>query len=143
MRRTFLITLFSLIACCGAARGAGSEEEIRKAEKSWAAAVAAQDYKTLDRLLGDQLIYAHSTGVVESKSEYLGKMKAGTQKYDSIEHESITIKPYGDTVVAHSNVRMRGTSQGTPFDNRLMMMHVWVKQGGVWRLAAHQTTRLP
>jgi len=31
----------------------------------------------------------------------------------------------------------------TPFNDHVMMMHVWVKQGGSWHLAAHQTTKVP
>jgi hypothetical protein len=31
---------------------------------------------------------------------------------------------------------------GTPFNDHLKMLHVWVKQGRAWRLAAHQTTKL-
>jgi hypothetical protein len=38
---------------------------------------------------------------------------------------------------------MVGKTKGVPFDNQLMMMHVWVKQGKDWKLVAHQTTRLP
>jgi hypothetical protein len=37
---------------------------------------------------------------------------------------------------------MRGMSNGAPFNDRLMMMHVWVKAGGHWQLTAHQTTKL-
>ncbi|MGE4001122.1 MAG: nuclear transport factor 2 family protein [Planctomycetaceae bacterium] len=52
-----------------------------------------------------------------------------------------TIRTFGDSAVAHSRVRMSGTSQGTPFDSKLLIMHVWVKQDGSWRLVAHQTTK--
>ena len=133
-------TLFVLAAT--PALAAGSEDELSRAEKAWAAAVTALDYAALGRILGDNLIYAHSTGVVENKAEYLGKLKSGVQKYDGIEHASMTVKLYGEAGVVHSQVRMRGASKGKPFDDRLMMLHLWVRQGGRWRLAAHQTTRL-
>lgn len=116
---------------------------VEDAERAWAKAVSAKDYAALDAMLADTLIYAHSTGNVESKQVYLEKMKGGTQRYDSIVHESIKVAPYGSTAVAHSMVRMKGTAAEGPFDNHLMMMHVWVKQGPKWRLVAHQTTRLP
>lgn len=133
----------ALLANFAPARAAGADEEIRKAEKSWASAVAAANYAAIEKILSDSLIYAHSTGIVESKGEYMSKLKSGAQKYTGIEHESITVRAFGDTAVAHSNVRMTGSTKGQPFDNKLMMMHVWVKQGGNWQLAAHQTTRLP
>ena len=63
-------------------------------------------------------------------------------RYDGIEHHKTTVREHGDSAVAHSIVRMHGENASGPFDNRLMMIHVWVKDGGAWRLAAHQTTRL-
>jgi ketosteroid isomerase-like protein len=121
---------------------ADDEQAIKDAENAWAKAVAARDFAALDSMLAGSLIYAHSTGNIESKQEYLGRMKSGAQKYDSITHESTRVIPYGDTAVAHSIVRMVGTNTAGAFNDRLMMMHVWVKQGGKWRLAAHQTTKL-
>jgi ketosteroid isomerase-like protein len=139
MKATILLLLVGSATLLSAA----GEDEIQKAEKEWAAAVTSLDYRALDRIFGDQLIYAHSTGSVENKSEYLGRLRSGAQKYDSIVHQSMTIRLYGETAVAHVKVRMTGKSNGKPFDDRLMAMHFWVKQGGAWRLVAHQTTKLP
>ena len=118
------------------------EGPVVAAEKAWAAAVEKQDFAKLDAVLHDDLIYAHSTGVIETKGEYLGKLRKGTARYDGIEHHKTTVREHGDSAVAHSIVRMHGENSSGPFDNRLMMIHVWVKDGGAWRLAAHQTTRL-
>lgn len=120
-----------------------SEDELRQAEKAWATAVTKKDYAALERILHDELIYAHSTGVIETKTQYVNRLRTGAQKYDSIEHEKITVKLHGDAAVTHSIVRMKGLSDKRPFDDRLMMIHLWVKRGGQWRLAAHQTTKLP
>lgn len=141
MRTHRTLLLVALIAA--GALAAGPEDEIRNAEKQWATAVMKQDFTTLASILGEQLIYAHSTGVVDSKGEYLGKLKAGGTRYDVIEHRSLTVKVYGDAAVAHARVHMKGATREGPFDNELMMLHLWVKQGGRWRLVAHQTTRLP
>ena len=135
-------TLIVLIAALGIANAATIEDEIRELEKEWAAKVVAGDHAALDRLLADGLIYAHSTGVIETKGEYMARLRRGAQKYTRIEHESITVKIYGDAAVAHAKVRMTGLSDTRPFDDRLMMMHLWVRQAGKWQLAAHQTTKL-
>ena len=102
----------------------------------------ANDYATLEKVLSPELIYAHSTGVIETKSDYLGKLKSGTQKYDVIDHQKTTVKLHGNAAAALSIVVMKGTSPTGPFDNKLMMMHFWVNNGGQWQLAAHQTTKL-
>jgi ketosteroid isomerase-like protein len=124
------------------ALAAGPEDEIRAAEKSWAAAVTSANLSALEKILGEQLIYAHSTGAIESKADYIGRLKSGKQKYDTIEQQSITVRTFGTAAVAHSKLRMAGISNDRPFNDQLMAMHFWVKQGGAWRLMAHQTTKL-
>jgi ketosteroid isomerase-like protein len=70
-------------------------------------------------------------------------MKTGAQKYNLIEHNDLKVRTYGDTGVVNSRVRMTGATNGTPFDNQLLLTHVWVKKDGRWQLVTHQTTRLP
>jgi ketosteroid isomerase-like protein len=139
--RTAVVGCILLSCACGA-RAADTEAEIRDAEKAWATAVVARDYPALDRIFGDKLIYAHSTGAIESKEQYIARLRSGVQKYDVIQQESLRLVPYGDSVVSHSILRMTGTSNGKPFNDHVMAMHVWQKQGGAWRLVAHQTTKL-
>jgi ketosteroid isomerase-like protein len=119
-----------------------AEAEVAAADASWAKAVTDLDFKALNEIYDSNLIYAHSTGAIETKDIYLGKLKSGTQKYDAIEFEKSTIRVHGDSAVSHNIVVMKGTNASGPFDNRLMMIHVWVKQGGDWKLAAHQTTQI-
>ena len=123
--------------------GAPAEDEIRAAEKAWAAAVKGRDYAALEKIFTPGLIYAHSGGAIEDKQTYIGRLRSGAQRYDSLTHESTKVALYGDSAVAHSMVRVTGSNNSGPFNDHVMMLHLWVKQGGSWRLAAHQTTKVP
>lgn len=118
------------------------EAEVAQAEADWAKAVVGQDFKALEQIYDNGLIYAHSTGSIDTKEQYLANLKTGKQKYDAIEFQKSTIRVHGDAAVSHNIVVMKGTNPAGPFDNRLMMIHTWVKSGGEWRLAAHQTTEI-
>jgi ketosteroid isomerase-like protein len=141
MQRILLFLAMGLILGVGFGL-AGPDDDVIAAEKAWAEAVTSRDFDALDKLLSPELIYAHSTGVVETKDEYLAKLKSGDQRYDVIDHEKTIVKVHGDAAAAHSIVVMKGATRGEPFNNRLIMMHLWVRHGGSWQLAAHQTTRL-
>jgi ketosteroid isomerase-like protein len=119
------------------------EDEIRAADRSWAAAVKGGDTAALERIYTSGLIYAHATGNVEDKPRYIERLKSGKQKYSDVIIERTRIVAYGDSAVSHSIVRTIGTNDNGPFNDHVMMMHVWVKQRGAWRLAAHQTTKIP
>ena len=117
-----------------------AQQQVQQADHEWAAAVIARDFTRLEQVYEDRLIYSHSSGLIETKSDYLGKLQAGTTRYDAIDYEALEVRAYGDAAVAHSRVVMRGENADGPFNNRLIMMHVWVNEGGEWRLVGHQTT---
>jgi ketosteroid isomerase-like protein len=118
-------------------------EEIRQAENQWIAAIKAHDQAVLDKILSKDLVYTHSSGVVENKSQYIAAVTSEHQKYSSVEYETPAIQIYGATGVLTTSARMTGLTKGVPFDNRLRLLHVWTKQEGSWVLVAHQTTKLP
>jgi ketosteroid isomerase-like protein len=119
-----------------------AEADIRAVETAWTTAIKTRDGQALDALLSDQLIYAHSTGIVDSKSDYITKVTSGRQRYEGARHENMTIREYGDTVIVHARMHMWGTNQSGKFDDIVMAMHTWIKRAGKWQLVAHQTTKI-
>lgn len=140
----FATLLAAMLMCLGTAAAQNpAQNEITQAETAWARAIEKTDAAALERILADDLVYSHSTGLVETKQEYVKSMQSGNQKYASVQAMNPKVRVYGDTAVVNTRVRMTGSTKGQPFDNQLMMIHVWVKKQGRWQLVAHQTTRLP
>lgn len=138
-----MVVLALVLAAASFTVLAATQDDAVKAEKAWAAAVLKGDFATLDKLLADELIYTHSSAVVEDKKVYFGRLKSGTLKYNLLDQEPITAKVYGDTVILHYKVHMKGVSDGSAFETRAVVTHVWVKQGGAWKMAAHHAAKLP
>jgi ketosteroid isomerase-like protein len=121
--------------------GVEPEDEIMDLEDAWAEAVVALDFATLDKMYDNDLIYAHSTGTVDTKMAYMEKLKSGKQKYTAIQQHQSTYRVHENAAVAHSIVTMKGTNASGPFDDKVLMTHTWIKIDGEWRLVAHQTTQ--
>jgi ketosteroid isomerase-like protein len=111
-------------------------------DKAWAKAVLAADATALDKMLDSGLIYAHATGVVDTKASYLEKLKSKRQVYKTMEQFRVTERQHGSTWITHSWLRVTGVNPQGPFDDKVMMVHVWVKHGSGWTLASHQTTKV-
>ena len=73
--------------------------EIKKLEDRRFQAMIDSDFDTLDKLLGDDLIYTHSTAQSDTRAEYIALCKKGVFKYLKIERPIENIQVYGDTVV--------------------------------------------
>lgn len=130
------------LAAAALTAAAPEEAGVRAAEAKWAQAVAGRDFAALEGIYDEALIYAHSTGIVETKKQYMERLRGGRQRYEEVTIERTRVAVHGEAAVALSWVRMRGRSDAREFNDHLMMTHVWVRKGGVWRLAAHQTTKL-
>lgn len=111
-------------------------------DKQWSDAIVKSDTAALEKLLAPGLVYAHATGIIDTKTSYIAKIKERRQVYKSFEQRNPIVNIYTDAAVTFSHVRVTGTNQAGPFDDRIMLIHFWVKQNNAWRLAAHQTTKV-
>lgn len=107
-------------------------------------AMIALDYSALDALLADDLTYVHSTGVVETKAEYLAALHAGLYEYGAISGVSGgTITQSGIAIssgVIDMLVGARGSAKSVI---RLQHVLIWRQESGRWRLLLRQATRIP
>lgn len=117
---------------------------IAAAEKAWAEATKKADPDALGKILAEDLTYTHSTGSTDTKKQYIDNLVSGAAKYEVIDYEEMTARMYGKTTaVLNAQVKLTTVNKGTRNNAHLKFTHVWVKQGGRWLLAAHQSTRLP
>lgn len=138
----FLVRVLLAVVSTGVALPA-AEDEIRIADQQWAEAAKSGDAVQLTRLLADGLIYTHATGIIDDKKSYIDKVKSKRQKYDGIVHSNVRVSVFGGhTAILTARMRMHGTNPAGPFDDQVLMTHVWVKLNGAWQLVAHQTTKV-
>jgi len=133
----FRLFLLTAVACLAQDKAA-----ILALDKQWSDAIVKSDTATLEKLLSDDLVYAHATGIVDTKKSYIAKIKERRQVYKSFEQFKPVVNIYKDSAMTFSHVRVTGTNQAGPFDDKIMLIHFWVKQNNVWRLAGHQTTKI-
>jgi hypothetical protein len=122
----------------------GVANEITQLEATLYEAMIRRDYEILDRLLSDDVLYIHSTGVGESKAEYFAGLEKGLYDYEQIRSRNVTIRPYSETAVMTGEVEMSVSARGQPKDLiRLLVTFIWLKGSHGWRIVLRQATRLP
>ncbi len=118
------------------------EQAILKMEQEWEDALIKSDVAALDRIYADSLIYTHSSGAVDDKATYVGNIKSGVTKYESMKRDEIKVSVYGDTALVSCHWQVNVTARGAKISTNARYMHVYVKQKGRWQMVAHQATRL-
>lgn len=115
---------------------------IRRLEESRYAAVLAPDLATFEGLCHPQLVYSHSGGNRDSRTEYLDKLRTGTLRYRRLEHDIDNIIIIGTTALIFGQMSADVTVNGTDKTINNRSLTVWVQDSGSWKFAAYQPTPL-
>ena len=135
------IILAVLLAACAPAIWAGDEAAaVKESSAAWRQAAIKQDKAALVRLLADDLVYAHSSGKTESKTEYIAAITKGLSHYESFTETNTIVRVYGMAAVLEGHVEVKPA--GRPA-YRVRTLEVYVNDGGAWKMTAHQSARLP
>lgn len=105
-------------------------------------AILAHDYGALDRLMHDDLVYVHSSGVSETKAELIAKMRDGSRVYRAFELLARRVRQIGDTVITNGRLRVEVTEQGRDAEVRVLYTCVYSAAADL-RLLSWHATRLP
>jgi ketosteroid isomerase-like protein len=117
--------------------------DVLAAEDARYRAMLDADLDTLDRLCADELSYAHSSGVRDTKQEYFAKVRSGYYVYHRIDHPVERIEVLGDTAMVVGRMTADLSVDGTPKTIDNLALAVWARTAGGWRLLAYAPTRLP
>jgi hypothetical protein len=117
--------------------------EVLAAEDRRYGALLGPDLPTLGRLFHDRLSYAHSSGVRDTRDEYLAKIENGYYDYARVDHSAERVDVLGDTAVVVGRMSADLTVDGTPKTIDNLALAVWTRDAGEWQLVAYASTPLP
>jgi hypothetical protein len=118
-------------------------DEAKAAEKLRFEVTVKGDYKALDALLGDDLIYVHSNGNVDNEKTFLEGLTSGRSKYKSIEPLEMKARQIGDLVFIDGRGKFQVESNGQTNDLLLTYLDVWTKRNGTWQMIHWHSARMP
>ena len=121
---------------------AGNGPAIIELDARRMAASVAQDYDTLNQLIGDDLIYTHSSARMDTKQSLIGNMKSGSTVYTAMTPSHVVAQDLGDSVVLTGECAISVMSGGKPNSFKVRFTDVYAKRGGGWQMVTWQSTRL-
>ncbi len=105
-------------------------------------AMIKRDSAKLDAILADDLIYIHSNGLVENKSQHIHNIMSGKIIYINMEVKENSRKDYGKTEIINGLVEVSGKYDGKDFKVKLRFTEVNRKRKNKWQLVNWQSTKV-
>jgi ketosteroid isomerase-like protein len=120
------------------------DSEIMALEGQLRAAQLAADVATLDRLIGDDLLFTGPTGELASKGDDLAAHRDGLLRFSAHNPEETRIRRVGDHVaVVALRTRLSGVFAGQPFSGTYRYTRVWARSNGQWQIVAGHVSEVP
>jgi ketosteroid isomerase-like protein len=119
-----------------------SQGEIRSHEDRRFQAMVAADVAALEALLGDDLVYTHSSASLDTKASLIEGIRTGRFSYQKIERPREEIRVYGPSAVVTGQARIE-LGGASPRVLNLRYTDVWVKRERGWQMVAWQSTPMP
>jgi ketosteroid isomerase-like protein len=119
-----------------------SEKEILALEDQRLAAMIARDFAKLESMVHDQLLYTHSSGVVDGKASWLESMKSGKVRYKKASCTERKVRAFGDVALVTGRADIEADIGGQAKTLKLLFLNAWTKTPQGWKFVAWQSTPL-
>lgn len=118
-------------------------QEILQLEQQRQQALMSEDQAVIERLFAEDLVYVHTTGLVQNKAQYLEYARTAV-RYLEVQRGELQIQELGEGVVLMSGPQcnvLQKRSGGESVRAEGFASQVWVKRGGGWQMALFHGTR--
>lgn len=130
-----------------AQRNATAAKEVEALERQRFAAQVSKDYAFLEKAFADDLVYTHSSGKQQGKTDYLQSIRDGKSVYDKIDVENINVRAYngGMTAVVNGQITIYQPNKpdGSPNVAHLKYVTVQIKNPQGWQVVLWQSQKQP
>ncbi|MES2597334.1 MAG: nuclear transport factor 2 family protein [Verrucomicrobiota bacterium] len=117
---------------------------VKAADKARVAAMQSADKDKLGAIFSDELRYAHSSGVVDTKPGFIEILTSGKTKYVGYDYEEQNFTfPAPGIALMTGRTHVKAVTGTGEMDSVLSFLAVWRQENGEWRFLAWQSCKLP
>jgi hypothetical protein len=132
-----------------AAPGSGAQEcsgtitveEALQAEDARFKAQMAGDGAAMTKLFGDDLVYIHSSTVVDTKQSFIESITSGNVKYRSMSRGEAKVRTYGSVAIVSGSAKFEVTVKGENRTLDLLYHAIWAKRLAGTQFISWQATK--
>lgn len=144
MHKTIILLLmFCLLSSQSLFSQSTDEKSVADAVEALRKAMVSADKAALEKLTAKDLSYGHSSGLIEDKTAFIQEFIDGTTVFLSINLLDQTIKISGNVAIVRHRLTGDTNNKNVPGKVDILVLLVWQKQKGEWKLLARQAARPP
>jgi hypothetical protein len=147
LRYPGLIFALALLLPAGQASAGDCEaitpEAVLAAEMARYDAQQQDDFNAMDSLIGGDLVYIHSSSLVDDKASYIESMRSGNVKYKAMRLVDHKVRIYDCLAIMTGTASFDVNVKGADLTVNLRFTEAWAKRYGRLEFVSWQATRIP
>lgn len=116
-------------------------DEALKAEDARFKAQMSGDGAAMSKLFGDDLVYVHSSTVVDTKKSFIESITSGNVKYRSMNRGPSIVRTYGGVAIISGSAKFEVTVKGENRALDLLYHAIWAKRIAGVQFVSWQATK--
>ncbi len=117
--------------------------EALAAEDARYAAQVGEDFIAMEQLLADDLVYYHSSTLIDSKASYIDSLRSRTVSYLSMQRSDVTVRTFGCVAAITGLGNFDVTLNGKALSVEVRFHSLWARRDGQLQFVSWQATRTP
>lgn len=122
---------------------AGTMAALERQAEAWDRAIVAKDRAAIAANMAADFRQIRGNGEIVDGATFLADITDPRLEIDPYGVEDFSVRLYGDVALLCGRTRMTGRYDGEPFVSHYRYIDLYVRRGGVWRVASVQITKLP
>jgi ketosteroid isomerase-like protein len=116
------------------------EEAVVVLDQQFQAAVKANDFVTMDKILANDFMLVTGSGKVFNKSDLIQEARDRSSMYQHQEDTERTVRVWGDTAVVTAKLWIKAMRDGKPIEYKLWFSDTYVRTRDGWRYVFGQAS---
>lgn len=141
MRKILFILFLGMTSLIAMSQTAQEQRiiDLSKKKFQW---MIAMNFDSLESVLDDRMVFIHSNGWPETKTEFINDIKSGKLRYKSIDVVEASARMYQGSAVIIGRGKFKVTLDGKYLDLELKYTEFYIQKNGKWLLASRHANRL-
>jgi ketosteroid isomerase-like protein len=137
------VFLIILSLCNTTAAQSNEEALVAEALERFRGVMVQPDSLVLASLASDDLEYVHSSGTVRDKQGFIDEFMQRWTNFTKVTILDQTIKITGDNAIVRHRLVADANNPGYPAVVDIIILMVWRKEEGQWKMLARQAAKIP
>jgi ketosteroid isomerase-like protein len=122
------------------AQNSGTAKELIATEASFNQSLLRGDWKALEQIEADDLIFTNADGSVTHKMDDVTGLESGNMKFESIDMSEAKVQDFGEVAVVTGKLVEKAHYKTADLSGTYRFTDVWAKRNGRWQLVTGQET---